>query len=91
MYNSKHSLFLRNNINNLFFYRGIEVNIAVCKTPIPPFPNMWRVDKTFLSYRLHKVCENDMTFDPDLWPTDLNINRDRLLIKDYLTTTFESF
>ena len=25
----------------------------------------------------------------DLWPTDLNINRDHLLIKDYLPTKFE--
>ena len=31
-----------------------------------------------------------MTFDPDLWPTDLNINRDHLLIKDYLPTKFEA-
>ena len=31
-----------------------------------------------------------MTFDLDLWPTDLNINRDHLLIKDYLPTKFEA-
>ena len=42
--------------------------------------------KPFLSYPLHKVWETDMTFDLDLWPTDLNINRDHLLIKDYLPT-----
>ena len=30
-----------------------------------------------------------MTFDLDLSPTDLNINRDHLLIKDYVPTTFE--
>ena len=30
-----------------------------------------------------------MTFDLDLWPTDLNINRGHLLIKDYLPTKFE--
>ena len=35
-----------------------------------------------------KVWETDMTFDLDLWPTDLNINRDHLLIKDYLPTKF---
>ena len=29
-----------------------------------------------------------MTFDLDLWPTDLNMNRDHLLIKDYLPTKF---
>ena len=31
-----------------------------------------------------------MTFDLDLWHTDLNINRDHLLIKDYLPTKFEA-
>ena len=31
-----------------------------------------------------------MTFDLDLWPTDLNINRDHLLTKDYLPTKFEA-
>ena len=31
-----------------------------------------------------------MTFDLDLWPTDLNINRGHLLIKDYLPTTLEA-
>ena len=32
-----------------------------------------------------------MTFDLDLWPTDLAINRDYLLIKDYLPIKFEAF
>ena len=31
-----------------------------------------------------------MTFDLDLWPTDLNINRDHLLTKDYQPTKFEA-
>ena len=31
-----------------------------------------------------------MTFDLDLWPTYLNINRDHLLTKDYLSTKFEA-
>ena len=31
-----------------------------------------------------------MTFDLDLWPTYLNINRGHLLIKDYLPTKFET-
>ncbi len=26
----------------------------------------------------------------DLWPTDLNINKDHLIIKDYLSTKFEA-
>ena len=30
-----------------------------------------------------------MTYDLDLRPTDLNINMDHLLIKDYLPTKFE--
>ena len=46
--------------------------------------------KAFLCYQLHKVKKNGMTFDLDLWPTDLNINRDHLLIKDYLPTKFEA-
>ena len=49
-------------------------NIDVCKTLMPPFPNIWRIG---------------LTFDLDLWPTDLNINMDHLLIKDYLPTKFE--
>ena len=31
-----------------------------------------------------------MTFDLDLWPTDLKINKDHLLTKDYLPTKFEA-
>ena len=43
------------------------------------------------------VCETlmppfpNMTFDLDLWPTDLKNNRDHLLIKDYLPSKFEAF
>ena len=36
------------------------------------------------------VWKTDMTFDLDLWPTDLTNNRDHLLIKDYLPTAFEA-
>ena len=36
---------------------------------MPPFPNIWTIG---------------LTFDPDLWPTDLSIDRDHLLNKDYL-------
>ena len=49
------------------------VNIDVCKTLMPPFLN---------------ICIIGLTFDLDIWPTDLNINRDHLLIKDYLPTKF---
>ena len=48
-------------------------------------------DKAFLSYQLHKVWAINMTFDLDLWPTDLKINRDHLLILDYLPTKFEAW
>ena len=40
------------------------------------------------SHQLHKVWETDMTFD--LRPSDLTINRDHVLIKDYLPTKFEA-
>ena len=49
---------------------------------------MW--GKALLSYQLHKVKKTSTTFDLDLWPTDLNINRGHLLIKDYLPTKFEA-
>ena len=39
--------------------------------------------KAFLSFQWHKVWVTNITFDLDLWPTDLNISRDHLLIKDY--------
>ena len=42
---------------------------------MPPFPNIRRVG---------------LTFDLDLWPNDQNVNRDHLLIKDYLPTKFEA-
>ena len=51
-------------------FHRFSINIDVCETLMPPFPNM--------------------TFDLDLWPTDLKINRDHLLIKDYLPTKFEA-
>ena len=36
---------------------------------------------------MHKVWETDMTFDLDLSPTDLNMNRGHLIIKDYLPSS----
>ena len=47
--------------------------------------------QSVLSYQLHKVKKTGMTFDLGLLPTDQNINRDHLLIKDYLPTKFEAF
>ena len=62
------------------FYKYVQLNvgtlkenIAVCKTLMPPFPNIKRIG---------------LTFDTDLWPTDLNINRGHVLIKDYLLAKF---
>ena len=50
----------------------LKLNIDVCETLMPPpFPNLSRIG---------------LTFDPDLWPTDLNIDRDHLIIMDYLPT-----
>ena len=55
-----------------------------------PLAILWRGHKNI------DVCETlmppfpNMTFDLDLWPTDLKINRDHLLIKDYLPTKFEA-
>ena len=52
-----------------------EKKIDVCETLMPPFPNISRIG---------------LTFDLDLSPTDLNIERGHLLIKDYLPTKFEA-
>ena len=52
-----------------------ESNKDVGKTQMPPFPNIWMIG---------------LTYDPDLWPTDLSIDRDHLLNKDDLPTKFES-
>ena len=75
-------------------------NIDVCKTLILPFPNKWRVGLTFdlpldllLEQSVLKLSVAQYVGDwHDLWswPTDLNINRDHLLIKDYLPTKFEA-
>ena len=46
--------------------------------------------EALLIYQLHNSRETDMTFDLDFWPTDLNINREQLLIKDYPPTKFEA-
>ena len=46
--------------------------------------------EAFLSYQMHKVWETDMTFNLDLWLTGLNINRDQLLIKDFIPLNFEA-
>ena len=43
---------------------------------MPPFPYIYRIG---------------LAFQTDLSPTDLNINRGHLIIKDYLLTKFEAF
>ena len=35
-------------------------------------PSWSFLGKAFLSYQLHKVWETNMSFDLELWPTDLN-------------------
>ena len=37
--------------------RNVGINIDVCKTLMPPFPNIWMIG---------------LTFDPDLWVNDLS-------------------
>ena len=52
---------------------------------------IWNVlVKTFFSYPLHKVWKTNMTFDLDLWHTDMNISKDHPLMKDHLPTKFEA-
>ena len=63
-------------VEQVIFNSILHKNIDVCKTLMPPFPNIWTIA---------------LTFDPDLWPTDLNINRGHLPNKDYLPTKFEAF
>ena len=82
MWNSDHLCLWRHiSVNSLqitlIFYMMIilSINIAVCKTLMPPFSNIWRIGLTFYT---------------DLWPTDLNINRGHVLIKEYLLTKFEA-
>ena len=52
-------------------YDHPNINIDVCETLMPPFPNMSRIG---------------LTFDLHFWPTDLKINRNHLLIKDWSST-----
>ena len=57
---------------------------------MPPFPNIRRIGLTFdldLSWVIRCTRFGRLH---DLWPTDLIINRDHLLIKDYLPTKFEA-
>ena len=61
-------------------------------------PHQWSFIKQRLKYRcllntnapLPQHIKVGLTFDTDLWPTDLNINRGHLLIKDYLLSKFEA-
>ena len=75
---------------------GFNFNITMAK-----FGSYWSATfaKGYKQQKRHSnidVCETLMppfpnrTFDLDLWPTDLKINRDHLLIGNYLPTKFES-
>ena len=98
----------------------------VCKTLMPPFPQLMRIDLTFdlltwiswrviymiysswtiyipsltvpgqkalLSSPLHKLWETNTTFNlepTNLWPIDLNIHKDHLLIVEYIPSKFDT-
>ena len=73
------------------FTRWLEYQYVSSTHHWPSTYQVWRFwGKAFLSYQLHKGWETNMTFDLALWPTDPNMNRDHLLIKDYLPTKFEA-
>ena len=60
---------------NLICITSKQNQIKMFVKHICPFPNLSRIG---------------LTFDLDLSPTDLDIDRDHLLIKDYLPTKFEA-
>ena len=62
-------------MRSLCFTGKLTKNIDVCETLMPTFPNLSRIG---------------LTFDLELSPTDLDIKRGYLLIKDYLPTKFEA-
>ena len=65
-------------MNNMFDFDLLKR----VRLPISPRLGFW--GKAFLGYSLHKVWETDMIFDLDFWSSDININMNHLLIKDYL-------
>ena len=72
----------------------IYMSIQMCKDEI--FTKSWEVFWCQTYTENIDVCETlmppfpNITFDLDLWPTDLKINRDHLNIKDYLPIKFEA-
>ena len=53
-------------------------------------PSLKLLVQSFLELSLGKVKGDRHKDQHDIWPTDLNIHRDHLLIKDYLPTKFEA-
>ena len=66
------------NLHNIILIQffNIELKKDVCETLLPPFPNIMRIV---------------LTFDLELSPTDVNINRGHLPMKDHLPTKFEAY
>ena len=53
-------------------------------------PSLKLVGQSVVELSVAQGLEDWHDLWPDLWPTDLTINRDHLLIKDYLPTKFEA-
>ena len=71
-------------------YTRVQI-IHICKIYITCLnQRMWTGLKLIHVTLLHMIIIINLTFDLDLWRTDLNINRDHLLIKDYLPNKFEA-
>ena len=60
----------------LYDHQTLTMKMDICEILMPPFPNISRIG---------------LTFDLDLSPTDLNIDRGHVLIKDYLPTKIEAY
>ena len=54
-------------------------------------PSLKLMGQSVLELSVAQLWFTNLTFDPDLWSTDLVINRDHLLMKDYLPIKFEAF
>ena len=67
------------------------ISIGIIYSPRTIYlPSLKLLGQSVLELSVAQGEVNCKTFDLDLWPTDLNINRDHLLTKDYLPTKFEA-
>ena len=53
-------------------------------------PSLKLMEHSVLELSVAQLWFTNLNFDLDLWPTDLVINRDHLLMKDYLPIKFEA-